>query len=168
MVRTNIRLVRVKNTSDTDRYTPLIAKAVHQCFGRDAKLNGMDSSDNANLVMPAAISVLKLPVGDEDDRWVDLLMEGSRRVLTQEKWPLPPEVSKSPSQSKGWRQQRMAVAGKQESLEQKLDDEGQKLYDVDFPMERVGLDKKIAMGFAGQWRALGTQGSSRSRGTEGS
>ena len=65
-----------KNTSDTERYTLLIAEAVHQCFGRDVKWNGMDCSDNAITIMPAAISVPKLPESDEHDHWVDLLMAG--------------------------------------------------------------------------------------------
>ena len=63
-----------KNTSDTERYTPLIAKAVHQCLGRDVKQHGTNCSDNASLIMPAAISVLKPPASDEHDHWVDLLM----------------------------------------------------------------------------------------------
>ena len=114
----------------------------------------MDSSDNANLIMPAAISVLKLPVSDERDHWVNLLMAGQPLSSDAGKWPLPREVSKSPPQPKGWRKQRMVVAGRQESPEQKLDDEEQKLYDVDFPMERVGSDQKVVMGLAGQWGAL--------------
>ena len=146
------------------RYTPLIAKAVHQCFGRDVKRHGMDSSDNANLIMPAAISVLKLPVGDEHDHWIDLLTLSSDAG----EWLLPREFSKSPPQPKGWRKQRMVVAGRRESPELKFDDEEQKLYDVGFPMERVGPDRKVVMGLAGQWRALETQDSSRSRETEGS
>ena len=48
----------------------------------------------------------------------------------------------------------MAVAGRQESPEQKLVDEEQKLYNADIPMERVGPDQKVVMGLAGQWRAL--------------
>ena len=63
-----------RNTSDTERYTPMIAKAVHQCFSRDAGQNRINCSDDAITVMPAAISVLKLPESDEHDRWVDLLM----------------------------------------------------------------------------------------------
>ena len=48
----------------------------------------------------------------------------------------------------------MAVAGRQESPEQKLVDEEQKLYNADIPMERVGPDQKVVMGLAGQCRVV--------------
>ena len=50
-----------RNSSDTERYTPMIAKAVHQCFSRDARQYRVNCSDDAITIMPAAIPVLKLP-----------------------------------------------------------------------------------------------------------
>ena len=47
----------------------------------------------------------------------------------------------------------MSVAGRQDSPEQKLDEEEQELPSIDFPVERVGPDQKVIMGLAGQWRA---------------
>ena len=49
----------------------------------------MDSSDSANLTMPAAISVLKLPVSDERDHWIDLLVAGRPVGSDAGEWPLP-------------------------------------------------------------------------------
>ena len=123
-----------QNVSGTECYTPLIATAVHQCFRRDAKLNGMDRSDNANLIMPTAISVLKLRESNEHNHWVDLLMAGQPPRPDEGGWPLPREVSKAPPQAKGWRKQKLRVAGRQEGPEQKLDKHEQKLGEVDFPL----------------------------------
>ena len=112
------------------------------------------SGGNANLIMPAAIPVLKLRESNEHDRWVDLLMAGQPPRPDEGGWPLPTEVSKAPPQAKGWRKQKLRVAERQEGPEQKLDEHEQKLDEVDFPMERVGPDQKVVMGLAGQWRAL--------------
>ena len=134
-----------QNISSAEYYIPLIAKAVHQCFGRDAKLNGVDMRDNANLIMPAATSSLKLRESNEHNRWVDLFMAGQPPRPDEGGWPLPREVSKSPPQAKWWRKQKLRVAGRQESPEQKLGEHGQKLDEVDFPMERVGPGQKVVM-----------------------
>ena len=71
--------------------------------------------------MPATISVLRLREGNVHNRWVDLLVAGQPPRPDEGGWPLPREVSKSPPQAKGWRKQKLRVAGRQESLEQKLD-----------------------------------------------
>ena len=109
--------------------TPLIAKAVHQCFSRDAQLQDIDSSDNANLTMPAAISVLKPCTSDAHDYWVDLLMAGQPPKPEEKGWPLPADASSAPPQAKGWR--RM----KQKSQRQNIDEN-------DIPMEKAGRRPK--------------------------
>ena len=155
-----------RNASDTERYTPMIAKAVHQCFGRDVRQYCMNCSDNAITIMPAAISMLKLPVSDEHDRWVDLLM-ANRPPLKRDpaEWPALEvgAASRSPPRSRGWRRSRMPGVEGGDAHEQKIDEEarGQELDEaeeepphVEFPMEMIGPDQKVVMGLAGQWRAL--------------
>ena len=104
-----------QDTSGTGCYTPLIAKAIHQFCRRDVQLHGVDSSDNASLVMPAALSVLKLCSGDTRNHWVDLLMAGQPPKPGEGSWPLPTEVRQSPPQAKEWRKQKLKVAEGQES-----------------------------------------------------
>ena len=99
------------NTSDTERYTPVIAKAAHQRIGRDVRQHCMNCSDTAITIMPAAISVLKLPVSDEHDHWVDLLM-ANRPSLKRDpaEWPTlgMGAASRSPPRPTGWRRSRMS------------------------------------------------------------
>ena len=48
----------------------------------------MSRSDDAVTIMPAAISVLKLPASDEHNRWVDLLMAGNLPSQgSRKEWP---------------------------------------------------------------------------------
>ena len=99
-----------QNTSVTECYTPLIAKAVHQCFRRDTRLHGVDSSDDANSIMPAATCVLKLSPSDAHARWANLLMAG-QPPKPDESWPRPKEAAQQP-QLKGWRKNANDVAEK--------------------------------------------------------
>ena len=157
-----------QNTSDTERYTPLIARAVHQCFGRDVKLHGVNCSDDVISIMPAAISVLKLPASNERDHWVDLLMASRSLKSDTGEWPLPSEASESPPRSRRWRKNRMQSAGWQDSPEQMLDEEEQEIPDVDFPMEKVRKPRSRSLwGLPASGELWETQDSSRSRATEG-
>ena len=115
-----------RNTSDTERYTPMVAEAVHQCFSRDVRQYCMNCSDNAITIMPAAISVLKLPVSDEQDNCVDLLMANQPPLKRDpDEWPTfeVGAASRSPPRSRGWRRSRTPGVEGGENHEQKLDEE---------------------------------------------
>ena len=155
-----------RNTSDTERYTPKIAKAVHQCFGRDARQNRMNCSDDAITIMPAAISVLKLPESDKRDSWADLTMAKSPPLKDNStEWPDlgVGAASKPTPRPRKWSRSRPPGVVEGGALEQELDEEAreQKLDvakegspNADHPLEKTGPDQKVVMGLAGQWRAL--------------
>ena len=105
-----------QNTSDTERYTPEIAKAVHLCFCRDTKTGSNRHIDNANTRMPAAVSLLRFPVSHEphgEKLWLKPFM-ANRTFRSQGKgegWPTPKEVvgMQSVPQARGWNRRGMNV-----------------------------------------------------------
>ena len=147
-----------RNTSDTERYTPMIARAVHQCLCRDAKRYCMSRSDNADTVMPAAISVLKLAASDEHDRGVDLLTAGnpSQQGAPGEDWPDLQEgvAAKSTPKSRKWGIGRGSGAAGSGSHGQQPDAVEEKVPDDDVVMKSAGSDQKVDEGQDGRWRAL--------------
>ena len=153
-----------RNTSDTERYTPEIAKAVHLCFSRDTRQSRMNCSDDAIMIMPAAISVLKLPESDGYGRRAKLIMAkspplkekdwpdlgvgaASRPMPKSRKWSRP----KPPGVEEGGAHERENDA---EVREQKLDASEEESPNADQPLEKTGPDQEVVMGLAGQWRAL--------------
>ena len=153
-----------RNTSDTERYIRDIAKAVHLCFSRDTRLNNMNRSDDASVIMPGAISVFKLPGSDEFCRRVKLIMAKSPPVKV-EAWPglKVGAASKPIPRSRKWGRSKPpdveeGDAQEQENDEdvdeQKLDASGDESPNAGVQWERTGPDQKVVMGLAGQWRAL--------------
>ena len=76
--------------------------------------------------MPAATSVLKFQVSDEQDDCVDLLMANQPPLKRDpSEWPTLEvgAASRSPPRSRGWRRSRMSDVEGGENHEQKLDEE---------------------------------------------
>ena len=153
-----------RNTSDTERYTPLIAKAVHLCFSRDTKMNRMSCSDDANTLLPTAISVLKLLGSDEHCRGVQPIMAELPQAKAEE-WPdvKAGAEAKPEPKSRVWGKRRMfgvggggpqGQVGGEKVPEQKLDASGDESPSAEGQWEKTGSDQKVVMGLAGQWGAL--------------
>ena len=153
-----------RNTSDTERYTPEIAKAVHLCFSRDTRMNRTSYSGDANMLLPAAISVLKLLGSDEYCRGVKPIMAELPQVKVED-WPgvKAGAESKSVPRSRKWGETELPNVGEggaqgqeddEDVHEQKLDASGDESPNVEGQWEKTGPDQKVVMGLAGQWRAL--------------
>lgn len=132
-----------QNTTATEYYTPLIAKAVHQCFSRDTKLVGVDNSDNANFVMPAAICALKPCPGDVHKHVANPLMAGLLPKADDKDWPKVGDTKEWPAKP------RLLKKAQERSGSPE-----QKLVEEEWIEEKVGDDQKVVSGLAGQWRAL--------------
>ena len=153
-----------RNTSDTERYTPMTAKAVHQCFSRDARQNRMNCSDDAITIMPAAISVLKLPESDEHDRWVDLLMANQPPLKDNStEWPeLEVGVASKPTpRSRKLSRSRPPGVEEGDAHEQKLDEEAREQSSMRRKRSRrmlISLWRKLALTKRSLWASLDNGG----------
>ena len=124
----------------------------------------MSCSDDANTLLPAAISVLKLLGGDEHCRGGTSIMAEPPQAKAAV-WPgvKAGAEGKSEPRSRGWTRHRMSgvggggpqgqVGGKK-GHEQKLDASGDESPNVGGQWDKTGSDQKVVMGLAGQWRAL--------------
>ena len=153
-----------RNTSDTEQYTPMVAKAVHQCFSRDARQNRMNCSDDAITIMPAAISVLKLPESDEHDRWVDLLLANQPPLKDNStEWPeLEVGVASKPTpRSRKLSRSRPPGVEEGDAHEQKLDEEAREQSSMRRKRSRrmlISLWRKLALTKRSLWASLDNGG----------
>ena len=173
-VRMNIHRAPVRNTSDTERYTPEIAKAVHLCFSRDTKTSRMSHGGNANTRVSAAVSVLRLPVSNEPSCEVTSFMADLSQVKAEE-WPgvKAGAEAKSVPRSRGWTRRNMSGAsgsGAQGSAggEQKLDVSEMKSPNVGdrrINSETTKRSLRVSLASGGHWRMRGSSPNRETAGT---
>ena len=127
-------------------------------------MNRASFSDDANMLLPAAIYVLKLLGSDEYCRGVKPIMTELPQVKAED-WPgvKAGAESKSAPRSRKWSRTKLPNVGEggsqgqeggEEAHEQKLDASGDESPKIEGQWEKTGPDQKVVMGLAGQWRAL--------------
>ena len=176
-VRMNIHRA-LGETLLTPNITPEIAKAVHLCFSRDTRKNRTSCSDDANTLLPAAISVLKLLWSDEYCRGVKPIMAELPQAKAED-WPdvKAGAESKSVPKSRMWsRRNLLSVSegssqgqeGGEEVHEQEFDASGDDSPNAEGQWEKTGPDQRSLWALldnGGRWRM---PNSSQNKATEGS